>query len=73
MPRATPQFIVRRQPESVARTWGVFDRGGRLIEGGFFSRDAAEDCRIDTAREWEHYAASQNDTPSLADPMASER
>lgn len=40
---ATPLPVVRRQTEFKSRNFGVYLRG-ELIEGGFFSRDAAEDC-----------------------------
>ena len=33
------KYVVKRQ----GRQWGVY-LGGKLIEGGFFSRDAAENC-----------------------------
>lgn len=34
-------YTVRRQTGS--RTWGIF-KGAQLIEGGFFSRGAAQDA-----------------------------
>lgn len=40
---ATPLPVVRRQTEFKSRNFGVYLRG-ELIEGGFFSHDAAEDC-----------------------------
>jgi len=44
------QFKVKK----TGATWGVFYRGA-LIEGGFFSRGAAEDCAH------EHYAAERRE------------
>lgn len=40
-------YVVYKMPNS--RTWGVFEvTSGKLVEGGFFSKTAAEAA----AREW---------------------
>lgn len=36
-------YTVRRQPESISGTWGIY-KGKALVEGGFFSRDLADDA-----------------------------
>lgn len=38
----TPEIVVRRQTEIRSKNFGIY-REGKLIEGGFFSKDAAED------------------------------
>lgn len=35
------QYSVKR----TGRTWSVVDQSGAIVEGGFFSRSAAQDCR----------------------------
>lgn len=44
-PMTTPRFTVKQQTEIRSKQWGVYDNGV-LIEGGFFSRDAANDCAM---------------------------
>lgn len=39
----TPKITVRRQTELRSKQFGVY-RDGELVEGGFFSADAAWDC-----------------------------
>lgn len=36
---AARRFVAKRQ----GNQWGIFD-GDKLVEGGFFDRDAAQDC-----------------------------
>jgi len=38
------------QVKRTGRTWGVFV-GGRLVEGGFFSRSAAVECAASVAED----------------------
>lgn len=40
----TAVFTVKRMPQSASKCFGVYDCEN-LLEGGFFSRDAAEECR----------------------------
>lgn len=48
--RANDRIEVKRQTESGSKQWGVYVNG-RLLEGGFFSRDAARETAEDYARD----------------------
>ncbi len=41
--------MARFEVKRTGRTWGVFKRRGELVEGGFFTRAAADRAR----EEWE--------------------
>ena len=48
------RYTVLRMPGS--RTWGVYETStgyNRLVEGGFFSKDAALDCAATWRRDYE--------------------
>jgi len=43
-------ITVKKQTEQGSKNWGVFIND-RLVEGGFFSRDNAQQCADDWASE----------------------
>lgn len=51
------QYHVRRQPDSISRSYGIYDSVGNLYEGGFSTRAAACEYRDkmerDDARDYE--------------------
>jgi hypothetical protein len=54
------RFSVKR----TGRTWAVVDQSGNVVEGGFFSRDAAEKARDGWAEasapsEWQSVQAER--------------
>ncbi len=46
----TPEITVRRQTEIRSKNFGIY-REGKLIEGGFFSKDAAEESATEYRTE----------------------
>ena len=53
------KYSVKKQSRQGVTLWGVYF-GSKLVEGGFFNRDAAEDCA--QTREGQNETQTQRDT-----------
>lgn len=49
------------------KQFGIYSPSGKLVEGGFFTRDAAEDQRDEWEREAAEAAAQREDSPCIED------